>query len=121
MTPPTPQGFWQPSNWYLAQVTHVLASIAIVEAALLHFHCKLIVVSVLLAGITGFKEFAIDCSPFENDTVLGSAQDWLCYLLGLGVAALAQYDAWLGIVLGVCVIGCLFGIDVVEQHRSPSN
>ena len=120
MTPPSKQGFWQPSNWYLAQVVHVLASLAIVEGCLLHFHTPLLPLCILIAGIAGFKEYAIDCSPFENDSIWGSTQDWFCYLLGVAVAATAQADVWLGIALAASVVGCLFAIDAIAQKSAKN-
>lgn len=113
------QALWQPSNWYLAEVTHVLFSVAIVEYILYHWNSSLdalLVINLSLATMTAIKEFIIDLSPFEGDTVYGSAQDWSCYLLGLLVADLGQWHAWLGLLAGAVVIGGLFTIDVFAQH-----
>ena len=116
MTPPIPNGFWRPSNWYLAQTVHFLAGALILQVAAAH-HVSLWITYGIFAVVTAIKEFVIDLSPFEGDTIPGSFEDWTCYQLGAAAAGIAVRGLWWGVVFGACVVMGLFVVDVVEQHR----
>lgn len=74
-------GFWSPSAWYCAEVVHILAGALILVAASLHGFTPWIVLACLLTG-AAVKEFGIDLSPFEGDSLWGSCQDFFFYAVG---------------------------------------
>ena len=116
MTPPTPNGFWRPSNWYLAQVAHFLTGALILQVAAAHGFNLWLTYGVF-AVVTAIKEFVIDTSFFEGDTPWGSAQDWFFYQTGAATAGVALWELGWGVVFGACVVMGLFVVDVVGQHR----
>ncbi len=100
-------GFWSPSAWYCAEVLHILAGALVVLGGSFHGYNPWMVSAGLAIG-AAVKEFAIDLSPFEGDSLWGSCQDFGCYLVGgLGgfVAASTAFfwTAALIVIAGVLV------------------
>ena len=113
-TPGRPGGFWQPSPWYLAQVVHVLAGAAVLLAAHVRGWNVYTSVAIFLA-VAAFKEFAIDTSPFEKDSWLGSAQDFAAYAAGACAGLVAGFAFWEGAALAGGTILILFVTDLVRN------
>lgn len=119
---PNSGGWWEPSAWYCAEVTHILAGAGLVWILLLNAYRPWPVILLFLAA-AGFKEYVIDVSPFEGDTYWGSTQDFFFYAVG----ALAGWIGWyfepilwpgiVGVVLSVLSVLC---IDVTQQHKGRS-
>lgn len=103
MTPPAPNGGWQPSNNYLAQVTHVLGGALIILAAHLQGYSPWWVFLGVAVG-TGLKEFIGDTFIWERDSFYGDFTDWLHYLIGSSLAILTLYYFWPGIIAGSLTI-----------------
>lgn len=104
MTPPpspTGSGFWSPSAWYCAEVTHILGAALIVLGGVYHGYLLWpILFGVIVAA--AIKEFLIDISAFEGDSLWGSCQDFFFYCWGAAGATVAAAHFWWGasIVIG---------------------
>ncbi len=122
MPPPLPgkasPGLWIGSPWFLAQMTHVLAGSGFLFAfsgthGWLPWLCAVIV---FVWSIV--KEFVVDLSPFEEDSVMGSVQDAMFYNTGGGCGWLGVIGWFWGGVGGIVVTTIvLFLIDLWNQKH----
>jgi len=116
VNPTVPKGKWEPSNWYLAQVVHVLAGAYVFYSGLTGLGLDVWKFYFVYLLITGLKEFALDVAPwFEGDSLKGSAWDFGCYQLGAFGGILGTYFYWPGNVVVIGVILSLFTADYVIQ------
>lgn len=117
---PLTEGLWTPSEWYLAQVVHVLAGAFVMVAAHVHGWDAGITWLAFL-GVTAIKEFLVDVSPFESDTYFGSLQDFTCYQIGaIAGRAIPEYF-WAGVAVASLAILVLFAVDLAMHADWTSN
>lgn len=110
------QGFWEPSPWYLAQTIHALAGALIVFAGSTH---GWLAWSVFLALVIGaaVKEFGLDLSPFEGDTLAGSTWDFAFYVVGGVGGWLATFAFWWGAAIVIGAVLAAFAVDLWNHAK----
>lgn len=109
-------GFWHPSAWYLAAVVHLFVGVCVILAG----HSRGWDMGWLMAVFvvaTGVKEFALDLSPLEGDTLWGSTQDFLCYQAGAGVGWLALLYFWAAVAAAVVIVVFFVVVDIWKERN----
>lgn len=117
MTPPPGKGLWYPSNNYLAQVTHVLGGAVVVLLAHIQgFNPWWVWFGIAL--VVAVKEFIGDTYILERDTFQGDATDWFFYQCGAGVATLATFFFWPGVIVGSLLITAMAFCDFITEGEN---
>jgi hypothetical protein len=107
---------WTPSAWFLAEMTHVLAGLFIWPAV--HAGLHPLTAFLILVAWAIVKEFVLDLFIMEHDTISGSGEDALAYLIG-GIANVLMFSHfYFGLALFVLVILALFLNDWQVQRAT---
>ena len=114
MADPNKPGFWQGSKWYLAQVLHVIAGAYITSQCIFHGWSTFWIIGILFA-LACVKEFYVDMSSFENDSLWSSFQDWFFYVTGVAAGWLTVDHFWLGNTLLLLPILVVFTVDLYQN------
>lgn len=105
---------WVPSAWFLAEVNHILASSVIVLICSRQ-RCIMWQVVAMIAIVALAKEFWMDRTWLEHESLAGSVTDFVAYMVGaLGTWWALSYLWWgVGLVGGSILLLTVW--DVLHQ------
>jgi hypothetical protein len=109
---------WVPSSNFLAQNTHILGASSIVLFCALQGWNFWIGFGIVVAWAL-VKEFILDLFVIEHDTLEGSLEDFLMYLLGAVLASASVFFPITSVLVLLVILVLLTIADMINQDALP--